>query len=122
MAFKTNVFVNCPFDEDYVSLLRPLVFTILYLKFSPLISQMKSSSTIRINQIKNHIRNSKYGIHDLSRSYPTKRTELPRFNMPYELGLDIGSAEYGENALKSKKVLILEKERYHSAKVLSDIA
>lgn len=122
MSFDKNVFINCPFDDEYVMLVRPLVFTILYLEFEPLISQTKSSSNIRINQIKQHIRNSKFGIHDLSRSKAIEKNELPRLNMPYELGLDIGCAEYGENKLKQKKTLILESEKYHYQKVILDIA
>jgi len=42
--------------------------------------------------------------------------------MPYELGLDIGACEYGGKLLKSKRILILETERYHYQKVLSDIS
>ena len=30
MPFERNVFVNCPFDEAYYPLLRPLLFTIIY--------------------------------------------------------------------------------------------
>ncbi len=122
MPFETNVFINCPFDDEYKPLLKALTFTILYLDLSPILSQTLSSSNIRVNQIKNHIRNSKYGIHDLSRSKPMKSSDLPRFNMPYELGLDIGASEYGNSNLKSKRALILDTERYHYQKVLSDIA
>jgi hypothetical protein len=122
MPFNTNVFINCPFDSEYSILLRPLIFTLIYFDLQPRLSQTKSSSNIRINQIKEHIRESKYGIHDLSRSKPMKKNELPRFNMPYELGLDIGCAEYGGKKFKAKKILILETERCHYQKVLSDIA
>ncbi len=122
MPFETNVFVNCPFDKEYNSLLRALAFTILYLDLEPKIAQTFSSSAIRINQIKQHIRNSKYSIHDISRSKPLKQDELPRFNMPYELGLDIGCNEYGGKKFSQKKALILESERYHYHKVLSDIS
>lgn len=31
MAFATNVFVNCPFEEEFYPLLRPLLFTIIFL-------------------------------------------------------------------------------------------
>ncbi len=51
-----------------------------------------------------------------------KKNELPRFNMPYELGLDIGCAEFGPKRYRSKKILILETERFHYQKVISDIA
>ena len=122
MSFETNVFINCPFDKDYTPLLRTLSFTLLYLDLEPKLSQTLSSSTIRINQIKQHIRNCKFSIHDLSRSKPLKKGDLPRFNMPYELGLDIGASEYGGKALKAKKTLILETEKYHYQKVLSDIS
>jgi hypothetical protein len=122
MAFDKNVFINCPFDKDYTQLLRTLTFVLLYLDLEPNLSQTLSSSTIRINQIKQHIKNCKYSIHDLSRSKALKKGELPRFNMPYELGLDIGAAEYGSNKLQTKKALILETDRYHYQKVLSDIA
>lgn len=27
--FSRNVFINCPFDAEYVSLLRPLLFTVI---------------------------------------------------------------------------------------------
>jgi len=92
MPFETNVFINCPFDNEYKPLLKALVFTILYLDLKPILSETLSSGNIRVNQIKGHIRNSKYGIHDLSRSRPMSLGEFPRFNMPYELGLDVGAA------------------------------
>lgn len=122
MPFETNVFINCPFDNDYSVLLRPLLFSILYFQLDPKIAQTESSANIRVNQIKQHIRNSKFSIHDLSKSKPMKRNELPRFNMPYELGLDIGCAEFGSKKFKEKRILILETDRFHYQKVLSDIS
>lgn len=122
MAFEHNVFINCPFDSEYKPLLKVLVFELIYLGFIPKLSRTFSSSTIRVNQIKELIRTCKFGIHDLSRSKAMHAGELPRFNMPYELGLDIGALEYGQGKLKTKKILILETERYHYQKVISDIA
>lgn len=122
MAFEKNVFINCPFDKEYTTLLKALVFTLIYLELEPHLSQTSSSSTIRIHQIKQLIRMCKFGIHDLSRNKAMEEGELPRFNMPYELGLDIGAAEYGNKQLRTKKILILDTERYHYQKVLSDIA
>lgn len=122
MAFEQNVFVNCPFDNDFKPLLRALVFELIYLGFTPKLSQTLSSSAIRVDQIKNLIKICKFGIHDLSRSKAMAVGELPRFNMPYELGLDIGALEYGSRKLKTKRILILETERFHYQKVISDIA
>ncbi len=122
MAFENNVFINCPIDDKYAPMLRALVFSTLYLELTPYLSQNISSSNIRINQIKQHIRSCKYGIHDLSRCRPLASGESPRFNMPYELGLDVGASEYGGKLLRSKRILILETESYHYQKVISDIA
>ncbi len=30
--FEKGVFINCPFDDEYRSLLRPLLFTIIYVE------------------------------------------------------------------------------------------
>jgi hypothetical protein len=38
MGFHDNVFVNCPFDEEYLPLLRPLLFTIFRLGLRPRIA------------------------------------------------------------------------------------
>jgi len=117
-----KIFINCPFDKEYRKLLSPLVFTILYSGFEPEISETKSSSDIRIIQIKKIIRDSDYSIHDLSRCRPKKISDPPRFNMPFELGLDIGCLEYGNKKQRKKKILILEKDKYFYQKFLSDIA
>lgn len=122
MSFRNNVFINCPFDDEYKELLRVLLFTVLYLGYKPMISLMQSSSDVRINQIKSYIKNSRFGIHDLSRCKAMMPGELPRFNMPFELGLDMGCHEFGNEVLKTKRILILETERFHYQKVLSDIA
>lgn len=121
MSFQTNVFINCPFDPEYKPLLRALIFTILYLNLEPQISKTTSSGKSRIQEIMKLIRESKYSIHDISRCEPLKTGELPRFNMPYEMGLDIGCCEYGGKKLKTKLCLILEKEKYRYHAVISDI-
>ncbi|MGI9191989.1 MAG: hypothetical protein ACR2IL_07690 [Chitinophagaceae bacterium] len=122
MGYNNNVFINCPFDTEYAPLLRAMLFTVLYLDYKPYISQTISSAQVRNNQIKEHIRSCQFGIHDLSRCHCKHEGDLPRFNMPYELGLDIGSAEFGYSKLRNKRILILEKERYYYQKILSDIA
>ena len=67
-TFEKNVFINCPYDEEYKSLLRPLLFTIICLGHNPRISSERSDSTEnRIDKICELINESKYGIHDLSR-------------------------------------------------------
>ncbi|CAN5495620.1 hypothetical protein BH10ACI1_BH10ACI1_21310 [soil metagenome] len=121
--FETNVFINCPFDDAYKSLLRPLLFTILYFQFNPKIASERSDSgEERIDKICDFIKSSKYSIHDLSRLKSMEKDEFARLNMPFELGIDYGSRKFAENHFGEKKFLILEKERYDYSKALSDLA
>ncbi len=122
MTFGNSVFINCPFDDEFKPLLNPLLFCILQLGLEPLVSQTDSSADIRINQIKKRIRSAQFSIHDLSRCVPPKPGELPRHNMPFELGMDIGCLAFGIADLKKKKILIVDSEPHRYVKYLSDIA
>lgn len=121
--FESNVFINCPFDEEYYPLLRPLLFTIVFLGFNPRIaSERYDSAENRIDKIVGLIRESKYGIHDLSRLTATKAGDFSRMNMPFELGIEYGSRLFGVTRMKKKRCLILEKARYEFMKALSDLS
>jgi hypothetical protein len=51
MAFDDNVFINCPYDVEYLPLLRPLVFTVLYAGMNPrLASERLNSGETRISK------------------------------------------------------------------------
>lgn len=121
--FSKNVFINCPFDPDYTPLLRPLLFTILYLGYIPRIALERfDSGEARIQKICELIGNSKFSIHDLSRIQSSGKNEIYRLNMPFELGIDIGCRLFKEGVAKLKKCLILEKEQYRYQKALSDLS
>jgi hypothetical protein len=47
---------------------------------------------------------------------------LPRFNMPLELGLFLGAKKFGNPSQRLKKCLILDREPHRYQKFLSDIA
>jgi len=118
--FDKNVFINCPFDSKYISLLRPLLFTILYLGYNPRISSESSdSSESRFDKICRLIEDSRISIHDLSRIRSSTKKEFYRLNMALELGVDIGCKLFKHN---QKKCLILEKEKYGYQKALSDLS
>jgi len=121
MPFESNVFINCPFDKFYVPLRQALLFTVLYFDLNPLISETLSSGQVRVEQIKKLILKSKYSIHDISRSEVLCGKDLPRFNMPFEMGLDLGCQSFGKGKLAFKKCLVLEKTKHHYLKVISDI-
>ncbi|MEH6665753.1 MAG: hypothetical protein V7678_12940 [Brevundimonas sp.] len=123
MAFEKNVFINCPFDSAYLSLLRPIVFCVYRLGFQPRIaSERLDGGEPRIEKIIELIESSKYAIHDLSRMKARKAGELFRLNMPLELGLDIGCKRFREDHCTDKKCLILETERYRYQAALSDLS
>lgn len=122
-GFERNVFINCPFDDDYQPLARALIFSVLACGFEPrLATERSDSGEVRIEKIRELIRCSLFSVHDLSRIEPLHPGDLPRFNMPFELGLDLGSRYYGNPHLKKKQCLILEEERYRFQRVLSDIS
>lgn len=121
--FYNNVFINCPFDSNYISLLQPLLFTIMYLGYNPRIASERSDSgEIRFKKICELIEQSKISIHDLSRIRSVKKNEFYRLNMPFELGVDFGCRLFKSGQAKQKKCLILGKERYKYQKALSDIS
>lgn len=121
--FNKNVFINCPFDIRYNSLLRPLLFTVAYLDFNPRIAKETSDSgQTRIEKICELVKTSKYSLHDLSRLKAKKKGEFYRLNMPFELGIDYGSRRFASNHLRNKRFLILEERAYDYRRALSDIS
>jgi hypothetical protein len=121
--FERSVFVNCPFDADYLPLLRPLVFTILYLRFTPRIASERSDSgESRIDKICSLIRECQYSVHDLSRLRAGEIGEISRMNMPFEFGIEFGCRLFGTAPLTEKRCLVLEKEPHEFRKAISDVS
>jgi hypothetical protein len=118
-----NIFVNCPFDDEYKPLLRPLLFTIVYLGKNPRIASERSDSgENRIDKICELISESRYSIHDLSRLKSEHADEFYRLNLPFEFGIDYGARLFGSDPLNTKKHLILEKDPYNYKIAISDIS
>jgi hypothetical protein len=121
-SFERNIFINCPFDTDYIELLRPMIFTIVYLGFNPRIALENTDvSTPRLDKILTLIRDSKFSIHDLSRIKSSKKNEFARLNMPFELGIDFGSKEFSKKH-NEKKFLVLSDEDHGYKRALSDFS
>lgn len=122
-GYESNVFVNCPFDDNYLDLLRPLLFTIVDLGYRPRIAAERSDSgENRLEKICELIRHSKLSIHDLSRLKAARAREFYRLNMPFELGIDYGSRQHGPEFMKDKKFLILERRPHDFNIALSDLS
>lgn len=123
LRYDRNVFVNCPFDEHFLPLLRPLLFTVLYLDLNPRIAlERTDSGESRLEKIVQLIRASKYSIHDLSRSEAAEAGELYRLNMPFELGLDYGCRLFGAAKFREKVTLVLESKPHRYKAAISDLS
>src|SRR5688572_25017523 len=121
--FSTDVFINCPFDPSYKPLFHSIVFTVFDVGFKPRCSlETSNAGRIRINKIADIIAECKYGIHDLSRVELDTTTGLPRFNMPLELGIDLGCKMFGKPRQREKILLILDEKKYRYQAYISDIA
>ncbi len=121
--FEKSVFINCPFDDQFAPLLQAILFCVAYLGFDPrLASERTDSGENRIDKIVELIRGSLYSVHDLSRCQAKEGGEMYRLNMPLELGIDYGCRKFHGNGRESKRILILETERYRFQKAISDLS
>lgn len=121
--YNDNVFINCPFDEQYMTLFRAITFTILDCGFIPRCSlEVDDATQFRLKAILDIVSDSRYGVHDLSRVELDIKTRLPRFNMPFELGIFFSAKHFGEGGHKRKHCIVLEKAKYRYRKYISDIS
>jgi hypothetical protein len=120
--YDRNVFINCPFDETYVPIFDAVVFTVHDAGFRPLSARARmNSGEVRLGKLIELIGMSRYSIHDLSRTETDDRS-LPRFNMPLELGIVIGSVNFGTARQQRKSMLIMDRDKYRYQAFVSDIA
>ena len=88
--YDTSVFINCPFDAAYEPILHAVLFTIEYCGFQARCSlERADGGRARIEQLLDIIAECRLGLHDISRTGPNP-ADLPRFNMPFELGVFSG--------------------------------
>jgi hypothetical protein len=121
-SYNDSVFINCPFDEDYKPILRAIVYAIYRCGFFPQTALDEEDGTeIRLLKIIRKMRGCRYGIHDLSR-IELNDSDLPRFNMPFELGVFFGAKYFGDNVQQRKNALILERDRFTYQEYISDLA
>ena len=121
--YQKNVFINCPFDRSYRPIFDALVFAVHdagYIARSA--QEVRDTGEVRIEKVLRLVRESKFGIHDISRTTLDRATRLPRFNMPLELGLFLGAREFGDRRQREKVTLVLEREKYSYLKFCSDIS
>lgn len=99
------------------------MFTVARCGFTPRCAlEVVDSAGTRIAKIEKLIEDCPLGIHDISRTELDAANRLPRFNMPFELGLFLGAKRYGDTAQRRKRCLVLDREPYRYQKFISDIA
>lgn len=99
------------------------MFTVVTCGLNPKIALGEADSgEPRFSRICRMIEECRYGIHDISRMKSSKKGELFRLNMPFELGLDIGAKIFNPRKHNLKRHLILEKEKYRFQAALSDLS
>lgn len=117
---ENEVFINCPYDDDYQKYLDVIIFVSLFFQFKPrLASERNDGGENRVDKILEQIIASKYSIHDLSRMKASRKNELFRMNMPFELGMSFAIKKIMPET--ERKMLLLESEKYSLQKSLSDL-
>jgi len=117
------VFINCPFDAGYQPLLRAACFTILACGNAPRCAlDYIDGGIVRFSRIVDLIAECEMSIHDISRTELDPATGLPRFNMPLELGADLGLRLKGSPRQRRRKTLILDARAHQYDVTLSDIS
>lgn len=116
------MFINCPIDAEYRRFFRAVVFAVLrcncYVRCAV---EEDDASEIRLNKILRMIAECRLGLHDLSRTEMDRRSRLPRFNMPFELGLFLAAKHFGRDEHDRKVCLVFEKKRHSYEAFISDI-
>jgi hypothetical protein len=116
--YSESVFINCPFDASFAPHFRAIVYALIRLGFIPRFAWTEGPRIVRIMEL---IRVCRFGIHDLSMQSLDTGTGLPRFNMPFELGLFMGCRHFSADAEQnSKDLLILDSVPDRIHKSLSD--
>ena len=96
-----DVFINCPFDQQYSATFDGLIFVIHACGFSP---------------------RSARELDDGGQARIDAQNGLPRFNMPLELGIFLGAKRYGGGDHRAKRLLVLDVEQYRYQRFISDLA
>ena len=119
---ELDVFINCPFDASFKPLFEAIHFAIAACGYSPRCAlEEDDGADIRFNKLCRIVAECPRSVHDLSR-IQLSDVGLPRFNMPFELGLMMGAKHFGGKKHKDKTALIMVAEPYKMPAYLSDLS
>ena len=118
-----SVFINVPFDGTYKPFFDATVFTVIACGCVPRCAlETDNAAQTRFAKIVELIKKCPMGIHDLSRSGPKQSNQLPRLNMPFELGLFLGAREFGGRSHKIKTCIVFVSHSRRYRDFISDLA
>ena len=121
-SYNYSVFINCPIDDGYTPLFRASVFAILRCGFYARCAlEEDDSGELRLHKIYRIVSECRLGIHDLSRTQLDGRSRLPRFNMPFELGLFLAAKHFGRKEHDRKVSKVFEARPHTYEAFISDI-
>ena len=121
-AYDRGVFINCPFDAAYRPMFDAIVFAVIACDLTPHSAlEIDDASQTRLDKIETIIGECRWSIHDISR-VELNEHGLPRFNMPFELGLFFGAKRFGDPSQRRKSCLVLDTEEFRFQKFISDIS
>lgn len=115
---ESNVFLNIPFDANYEPLFVGLVAAITALGRVPRCVLEIQSSKDRLRRILSLMSECRVSINDLSRVRGSGPGLLPRFNMPFELGLAVAFSHLKRN----HEFFVFEEKRFRLQRTLSDLS
>ncbi len=117
-----DVFINCRFDTVWQGKFEALVFGVLGCGFrARCAKEVDDAAGTRIEKLYRIIAESRFGIHDLSCVELDAANNLPRFNMPLELGFFLAAKQYGGEKQKEKRCLIFDTMPYRYQQFISDL-
>lgn len=121
-AYDRGVFINCPFDDAYRPMFDAIVFAVSVCGLEPHAAlEIDNASLTRLDKIGALIGSCRWGIHDISR-VALNEHGLPRFNMPFELGLFFGAKRFGSPMQRRKSCLVFDTEPFRYQRFISDIS
>src|SRR3990172_6569726 len=112
----SRVFVNVPYDGPYERLFVSLIAGLVALGRQPVCAlAAPDTGKGRLRRILDLIARCDLSIHDLSRVQRARG--VPRFNMPFELGLCCAVARFR----RGHRYYVFEEQRHRLSKSLSDL-
>jgi hypothetical protein len=114
---RQNIFLNVPFDSRYSALFTTAVGGLTALGREPhCVLEVPSDGHNRLERIYDLVASCGASIHDLSRVSLSGPLRVPRFNMPFELGI-----AYALSRQQAHQLFVFEARQYRLQATLSDL-